>query len=98
MKRTIEIVMSLMRDLDSLSLTGTRDWETGINMAKKLIAVKHDLEEEEKQNKKAYDEAIEEAKKKREQMKKEAAERGEEIVGGETVRVYEDGTQEVIIP
>lgn len=41
--KNIDIVVTLMHDLDTLSLRGVKDWETGVQMAQELIALKRSL-------------------------------------------------------
>lgn len=96
--KSISEIQTAWTELEGLSLTGIVQWEKGIKIAKSLIEIKRELLEEEKRREEAYNASIEEARKRREQAKKEAAERGEEIVGGETIRINADGTQEVLIP
>lgn len=95
---SIELVQAIMADLNKLSLTSVRDWEIGVGIAKALITLKHGLEDEEKARRKAQEDAIAEARAKRQFEKQAAAEKGEEILGGETIRINSDGSQEVIIP
>lgn len=95
---SVELVQAIMSDLNKLSLTSVRDWEIGVGIAKALISLKHGLEDEEKARKKAQEAALEEARAKRHAEKQAAAERGEEILGGETIRLNSDGSTEVIIP
>lgn len=97
MKSVIEI-QNIWDELSALNLTGPAQWEHGLKIARGIIEIKKELQEEEKRREEAYNASIEEARKRREQAKKEAAERGEEIVGGETIRINADGTQEVLIP
>ena len=40
----VELVKCLMQDLNSLSLTGVQQWETGVRMATGLITLKKDIE------------------------------------------------------
>ena len=96
--KSVNAVQEAWTELEGLSLVGIAQWERGIKIAKSLIEIKRELIEEEKRQEEAYQASIEEARKRREQAKKEAAERGEEIIGGETVRINADGTQEVLIP
>lgn len=96
--KSISEIQTAWTELEGLSLTGIAQWEKGIKIAKSLIEIKRELLEEERRREEAYNVSIEEARKRREQAKKEAAERGEEIVGGETIRINADGTQEVLIP
>lgn len=96
--KSINAIQEAWTELEGLSLVGVGQWEKGIKIAKSLIEIKRELLEEEKRREEAYNASIEEARRRREQAKKEAAERGEEIVGGETIRINADGTQEVLIP
>ena len=94
----IELIVSLMRDLDGLTLKSVHDWEIGVRMAQNLISLKHALEDSAKREQESQLAALEEARMKREETLREAAERGEKILGGETIRINADGTQEVLIP
>ena len=100
--RINETIQNLWDELSVLNLVGPAQWEHGLRIAKGILDIKKELSEEEKMRNEAYKEAynasIEQKRKQREQAKKEAAERGEEIIGGETVRINADGTQEVLIP
>ena len=94
----IQTLKSIVVDLNSLILQGYANWKHADDAMQKLILVIEDLENEKKEKEKAHNEFLENAKKRREQMKAEAAERGEKIVGGETIRINADGTKEVLIP
>ena len=100
--RINETIQNLWDELSAINLVGPVQWEHGLRIAKGILDIKKELSEEEKRRNEAYKEAynasIEEKRKQREQAKKEAAERGEEIIGGETIRINADGTQEVLIP
>ncbi len=95
---TLETLKSIVVDLNSLTLQGFANWKHADDAMQKLILVIEDLEKEKKEKEKAHNEFLENAKKRREQMKAEAAERGEKIIGGETIRINADGTREVLIP
>ena len=93
-----EMIKSVLSDLNKLSLTGIDQWQTGMNAVKKLVSVQQALQKEQEARDNAYKASIEEAKALREKQLKEAAEQGGDVIGGETIRINPDGTQEVIIP
>lgn len=93
-----EMLKSVLDDLNKLSLVGINNWQIVLNACKKVAAVRQALSKEQEARDNAYKASIEEAKARREQQLKEAAERGEEVLGGETIRVKADGTQEVLVP
>ena len=92
------MIVAIMRDFDRLSLTGCKDWEIAVGICEKLIVLKRAFEQEKKKKKKAEEARLEEMRKAREAQLKAAEERGEDIVGGETIRFNADGTEEVLIP
>ena len=95
---TIEILQSVQKDINSLILQGVLNWQNALNAYGKTQAVIDAFQKEERAKKREEDIELEKMKRQREQQLKEAAERGEEIIGGETVRLYPDGTQKVLIP
>ena len=95
---SIELVQAIMVDLNKLTLTSVKDWEIGVGIAKALITLKRGLENDEKARQKAQEDLLAEAREKRQQQLQEAAEKGQEVIGGETVRINADGSTEVIIP
>ena len=94
----LETLKSIVVDLNGLTLQGFANWKHADDAMQKLILVIKDYEDKQTAKEKAYNEALEDAKKRREEMKAEAAKRGEEIIGGETIRFNADGTKEVLIP
>lgn len=44
----IDLVTEVLRELDSLTLRGVRDWEMAVKIAAQLIELKHRLERKEK--------------------------------------------------
>ena len=93
-----EMIKSVLDDLNKLSLTGIDQWQRALSACKKLISVREALKKEQEARENAYKASIEDAKAAREQQLKEAQQRGEKVLGGETIRINADGTQEVIIP
>ena len=91
----IELVQAIMADLNRLTLTSVKDWEIGVGLAKALIALKHALEEDAKAKEEAD---LKEKRAARQKQLAEAAEKGEEVIGGETIRINADGSTEVLIP
>ena len=84
--------------INSLILQGVANWRSASEATEILVSLKKALQEEEKARQKAYDDSIAEARERREKMKAEAAERGEEILGGETINIdLTTGKQETII-
>lgn len=94
----IEVLRSAIGDVNSLHLTGIQDWHRAIQAIKKMEAVIEGMKMEQEAKQKANDAALEEAKQNRKKQLEEAAKNGEEILGGETIRINADGTQEVIVP
>lgn len=95
---TIEMLKSVIDDLNKLKLEGYANWGHAFNAVAKISSVISGLEKEQKAKEEAYKASIEDAKARREQAKKEAAERGEEIIGGETINIdLTTGKQTTII-
>ena len=93
-----EMLKSALDDLNRLSLIGIDNWQRVLSACKKIVSVRQALSKEQEARDNAYKASLEEVKARREQQLKEAEERGEKILGGETIRVNADGTQEVLIP
>lgn len=98
MTDSIGLIQEMMAALNRMTLTGVKDWELGMKIASGLVALKHGLEEEREAKKRAEDEELERKREERKRQLEEAAARGEEILGGETIRLNADGTTEVLIP
>ena len=98
MYSVIDILKSAQDDVNALIIQGVTNWKHAYDAIAKIDAVIKDVEKKEEAKEKAYNASLEDAKKRREQQLKEAAERGEEIEGGETIRLNADGTREVLIP
>lgn len=95
---TMTILKSAIDDINALILQGVVNWKHATNAVGKIGAVIDALEKQKTEKEAAYNAAIEDARKKRELAKAEAAERGEEILGGETVFVdLTSGEQKTII-
>lgn len=94
----IELLKSVVVDINGLILQGHANWQKAENAINKLAKIIEDMEKKEQAKEKAYNDALEEAKQRREQMKAEAKARGEEIIGGETIKINADGSREVLIP
>lgn len=95
---SIEMLQSAINDINGLILQGIPNWKRALSAVGKINAVIEGLSKEQETKQKAYDAAIEDARKRREEAKAEAARNGEEILGGETIRINADGSQEVLIP
>lgn len=93
-----EMLKSALDDLNRLSLIGIDNWQRVLSACKKIVSVRQALSKEQEARDNAYKASLEEAKARREQQLKEAEARGETVLGGETVRINADGTQEVLIP
>jgi ubiquitin-protein ligase len=93
-----QILQNVFINLKKLSLTDIQQWGYGLEIAQLLLQLQDLLKHEEEAKKKAEEAAIEKAKAEREKHLREAAERGETVIGGQTIRLNADGTQEVIIP
>ena len=96
MNEAIELTKRAMVRLDSLHLQGVKDFEAATLLARDLLELKHRLEALEQKAK--DDAALDEKRKARAAQLAEAEANGEEIVGGETVRIHADGSREVLIP
>lgn len=92
----IEMLQSTIDDINALVLQGVVNWKHAFDAIGKLQAVINELKKAEEAKEKAFRASIEEAKRNRERMKQEAAERGEELIGGETIVANSDGSQEII--
>jgi len=84
---TIEMLKSAVDELNKLILQGYANWGHAFNAMAKISSVISSLEKEQKAKEEAYKASIEDARARRERAKKEAAERGEEIIGGETINI-----------
>lgn len=94
----IEMLKSANEDINALILQGMVNWKRAASAIAKINAVISEMAKAEEAEKKAHDEAIEEARRQREQVKQEAAERGEEILGGETIEInLLSGEQKTVI-
>lgn len=94
----IDTLQNVLNTLDKLSLQGFENWRLVGKAAAQVAAVMDDLKRQQEAREKAYEESLKEAKARREETLAAAHERGEEILGGQTVRFNADGTQEVLIP
>jgi len=95
---TLTLIQSLIVDLDSLSVKSVENCVTVVGMFQKLKQMKKVEQDRIEAIRKAEEAEIEKKRAERQKRLAEAAERGETIVGGETIRVNADGSQEVIIP
>ena len=94
----INMLKSAVEDMNGLILQGVLNWRRASSAVSKVSAVIEALQKEQDKKEAAYNAAIEDAKKQRAKAKAEAAERGEEIVGGETINIdLTTGKQETII-
>lgn len=94
----IELLKSAIMDIDHLTLSGALNWQKAENAIKKIYAVVQTLEDAKKQQEQDQADALEIARQKRKEQLENAAANGEKVIGGETIRVNADGTQEVLIP
>ena len=95
---TLTLIQSLIVDLDSLSVKGIENATTIVGMFQKLRQLKSTEQARVEAKQKAAEAELEQKREARRKQLAEAAERGETIVGGETIQINADGTQEVIIP
>lgn len=95
---TLTLIQSLIVDLDSLSVKSVENCVTVVGMFQKLKQMKKVEQDRIEAIRKAEEAEIEKKRAERQKRLAEAAERGETIVGGETIRVNADGSQEVLIP
>lgn len=94
----IQLIQSMMINLNKLTLTSVKDWEIGVTIAQGLIALKHGLEGEAKAKREQEQKQIEEVKAARQKQLQDAQAAGLEVIGGETIRINGDGSSEVVIP
>ncbi len=94
--RDTDLLKSAISDINRLSLTGAVNWEAAAEAIKKIYAVIRTLSAQREESDRAEMEALEKKRKERQEQLKAAAERGEEIIGGETIRIKADGTREII--
>lgn len=95
---TLTLIQSLIVDLDSLSVKSVENCATVVGMFQKLTQLKKTEQVRIEAKQKAAEAELEQKRAERQKQLAEAAERGETIVGGETIRIDADGKQEVIIP
>lgn len=95
---TLTLIQSLIVDLDSLSVKGVDNSATVVGMFQKLSQLKKTEQARIEAKRKAEEVKLEQKRAERQKQLAEAKERGDTIVGGETIRINEDGTQEVLIP
>jgi len=94
----ISVLKGAIDDINGLIIQGVVNWKKAVDAIDRISIVIEAIEKKNKAKEEAYRASIEDAKKRREQQKNEAIERGEEIVGGETIHINADGTKEVLIP
>lgn len=95
---TIDILESVKNEINGLLIQGVLNWQHALNAYGKVNAVVENLKKEEREKQREHDIEIQKMKIQREQQLKEAVERGETVIGGETIRINADGSKEVIIP
>jgi len=95
---TLTLIQSLIVDLDSLSVRSVENCATVVGMYQKLAQLKKAEQARVEAKQKAAEAELEQKRAERQKQLAEAAERGETIVGGETIRINADGSQEVVIP
>lgn len=97
-KGTIDMLNSAIGDINALIIQGAANWKHALNACGKIKAVVDNLEKMEAAREEAYSQSIEDAKKRREQQLKEAAEKGETVIGGQTIEINPlTGEQKTII-
>lgn len=79
-----EMLSEAIAKISKLTLTGPLNWSLANGAINQISAVVEGLKKDREAREKAYAESIEDARKNREKRAAEAAERGEELVGGET--------------
>lgn len=79
-----EMLKAALADISKLTLTGPLNWNLANGAINKISAVIEGLKKEREAREAAYRQSVEDANKNRAKLAKEAAERGEELVGGET--------------
>jgi len=94
----IQMLESIIADISKMSLTGPYNWNCANSALNKLSALIEGEKKSKEAKERAEKAALEEARLNRERIKKIAESNGEEILGGETVRINADGTREVLIP
>jgi CRISPR/Cas system type I-B associated protein Csh2 (Cas7 group RAMP superfamily) len=83
----IGMLNAAIEEINALVIQGVVNWKRASSAIDRIKAVVSVLEQEKEAQKKAQEEAMQELRKQREQAKREAAERGEEILGGETINI-----------
>lgn len=87
MHNDIEMLTSAIEDINALILQGVMNWKRAASAISKVAAVAEGLKKERERKEAAYQASIADAKQQREKLKAEAAEHGEEILGGETIHI-----------
>jgi phage/plasmid primase-like uncharacterized protein len=87
MMDNIRMLNVAIEEINALVIQGVVNWKRASSAIDRIKAVISVLEQEKEAQMKAKEEAAQELKKQREQAKREAAERGEEILGGETINI-----------
>lgn len=94
----IDMLKGAVEEINALTIQGVVNWRYAVDAVSRINAVIKSLEDRVKAKEEAYKASIEDAKKRREQRLKDAAENGEKIIGGETIKINSDGTQEMLVP
>lgn len=89
-----EMLNGAIADINQLMLQGALNWSKANSAINRISAVIEGLKKEEEARENAYKASIENAK----QMRERKLKNGESVVGGETIRINADGTQEVLVP
>lgn len=86
-----ELLRAAIADLSKLTLTGPINWSLANGAINKINAVAEKIKADREAKEKAFEQSIEDAKKNRERLAQEAKDRGEELIGGEVIRITADG-------
>ena len=79
-----EMLKAALADISKLTLTGPLNWSLANGAINRITAVIEGLNKDREARDKAFEQSIKDANENRARLAKEAAERGEELVGGET--------------
>lgn len=93
-----EMLKAAVADINGLVLQGAVNWTRANSAINRITAVIEGLEKETKAREQAYKAAIEDAKASKAKAQAEAAERGEEVLGGEVIHFdLKSGEQTVLV-
>lgn len=86
-----EMLADAISKISGLTLTGPINWSLANAAINQISAVKDRLKKDRETREAAYAQSVADAKAEREKRAQEAAQRGEELVGGETYVFGADG-------